>query len=174
MSGFVSVDRINALKSGIESKTGETYTDLTAGVQALVDGFGQGGGGSSYKTASGTITLDADAQYVMVTGLAFTPIVFVVAPTTIIATSTVGAVFVRGAGALWRTGTGNTNLSPMAHKLELDGYTVHPDDSGFNTTINPFYDNLVRVFDSGFGFRQYNGTFPIRAGAEFEWWAIGE
>lgn len=45
MSEFVSVERINALKSGIEAKTGETYADLTAGVQALVDGYGQGGGG---------------------------------------------------------------------------------------------------------------------------------
>ena len=42
MSGFVSVERINTLKSGIEAKTGEVYTDLTAGVQALVDGYGQG------------------------------------------------------------------------------------------------------------------------------------
>lgn len=47
MSEFVSVDRINALKSGIEAKTGRAYADLTAGVQALVDGFGQGEGGSS-------------------------------------------------------------------------------------------------------------------------------
>lgn len=46
MSEFVSVDRINALKSGIEAKTGETYTDLTDGVQALMDGYGQGGGGA--------------------------------------------------------------------------------------------------------------------------------
>lgn len=37
--------RLNALKQGIESKTGETYADLTVGVQALVDGYGQGGGG---------------------------------------------------------------------------------------------------------------------------------
>lgn len=42
MSDFVSVDRINALKSGIEAKTGATYTDLTTGVQALVDGYGVG------------------------------------------------------------------------------------------------------------------------------------
>ncbi len=47
MSEFVSVERINSLKSGIEAKTGESYTDLTAGVQALVDGYGQGGGGGS-------------------------------------------------------------------------------------------------------------------------------
>lgn len=45
MSDFVSVDRINSLKSGIEAKTGEAYADLTEGVQALMDGYGQGGGG---------------------------------------------------------------------------------------------------------------------------------
>lgn len=43
MSEFVSVDRINALKTGIEAKTGETYSDLTGAVQALADGYGQGG-----------------------------------------------------------------------------------------------------------------------------------
>lgn len=40
-----SASRINSLKSGIEAVTGETYTDLTEGVQALKDGYGQGGGG---------------------------------------------------------------------------------------------------------------------------------
>lgn len=40
-----SVNRINSLKSGIEAVTGETYPDLTEGVQALKDGYGQGGGG---------------------------------------------------------------------------------------------------------------------------------
>ncbi len=39
-----SVARINALKNGIEATTGETYADLTAGVQALKNGYGQGGG----------------------------------------------------------------------------------------------------------------------------------
>lgn len=38
-----SVERINALKNGIEAVTGESYEDLTAGVQALKNGYGQGG-----------------------------------------------------------------------------------------------------------------------------------
>lgn len=169
MSDFVSTQRIKSLKTGIEAKTGETYSDLTGAVQALVNGFGQGG----YKTASGTIVLDADAEYIKVTGLEFTPIVFVVVPTTIIATSTVGAVFVRGTGALWRTGTGNTTAGTMSHKLELDGYTVYPDDSEFKIVSGQIYYDVVRVFDSGFGFHQYNGNFPIRAGTVLEWWAMG-
>lgn len=41
-----SAARLNALKQGIEAKTGETYPDLTGGVNALIAGFGQGGGGS--------------------------------------------------------------------------------------------------------------------------------
>lgn len=41
-----SVARINALKNGIEATTGETYADLTAGVQALKNGYGQSGGGT--------------------------------------------------------------------------------------------------------------------------------
>ena len=47
MSEFVSVERINSLKQGIEAKTGETYSDLTGGVQALMDGYGQGSSGGS-------------------------------------------------------------------------------------------------------------------------------
>lgn len=39
---FESAVRLAAMKSGIEAKTGGTYTDLTAGVQALVDGYGVG------------------------------------------------------------------------------------------------------------------------------------
>ncbi len=41
-----SVEKINALKNGIEATTGETYADLTEGVQALKDNYGQGGGGT--------------------------------------------------------------------------------------------------------------------------------
>lgn len=40
---FESAARLNALKQGIEAKTGETYTDLTGGVNALIAGFGTGG-----------------------------------------------------------------------------------------------------------------------------------
>lgn len=45
-----SAARLNALKQGIEAKTGETYPDLTGGVNALIAGFGQGGGGSGGYT----------------------------------------------------------------------------------------------------------------------------
>lgn len=205
MSEYASVERIKSLKQGIEAKTGGSYADLTAGVQALVEGYGVGSapvlndlditvngeytppdgvdgfgkvtanvvGSGGAKTATGTIVLDADADYVKVTGLDFTPIAFVVVPTTIIATSTVGAVFVRGTGALWRTGTGNTSAGPMAHKLELDGYTVYPDDSEFKINSGQNYYDVVRVFDSGFGFHEYNNNFPIRAGTVLEWWAMG-
>lgn len=44
---LTSVERINALKNGIEATTGETYADLTEGVQALKNGYGQGGGGGT-------------------------------------------------------------------------------------------------------------------------------
>lgn len=38
----MSVERINALKAGIEAKTGGSYATLTEGVQALADGYGVG------------------------------------------------------------------------------------------------------------------------------------
>jgi hypothetical protein len=37
-----SAARLTALKQGIEAKTGETYADLTEGVNALIEGFGSG------------------------------------------------------------------------------------------------------------------------------------
>lgn len=40
---LTSVERINALKNGIESITGETYADLTEGVQALKNGYNPNG-----------------------------------------------------------------------------------------------------------------------------------
>lgn len=46
-----SAERYEALKSSIEAVTGETHTDLTEGVQALKDGYGQGGGGSEELAA---------------------------------------------------------------------------------------------------------------------------
>lgn len=61
---FESAARLAAMKSGIEAKTGEAYADLTEGVQALVDGFGQGGGLPSLVTAmeSGSLTLASDGK----------------------------------------------------------------------------------------------------------------
>lgn len=49
-----SAARLNALKQGIEAKTGETYPDLTDGVNALIAGFGQGGGSGG---SDGTVVL---------------------------------------------------------------------------------------------------------------------
>lgn len=51
MSDYKSVERIKSLKQNIESKTGGSYADLTAGVQALADGYGKGSGGSDSATA---------------------------------------------------------------------------------------------------------------------------
>lgn len=45
-----TLNKINLLKQGIEAATGETYSDLTAGVQALKNGYGQGGKEEQEKT----------------------------------------------------------------------------------------------------------------------------
>lgn len=42
-----TLNKINNLKAGIEAVTGESYSDLTAAVQGLKNGYGQGGGGDS-------------------------------------------------------------------------------------------------------------------------------
>lgn len=204
MSEFVSVERINALKSGIESKTGETYTDLTAGVQALVDGYGVGSapvltdleitengeytppdgvdgfgkvtanvaGSGGAKIATGTIVLNADAEYIKVTGLEFTPKAFALCCTKVIENSACGGMFIDSAAVMWRTGTNNTNVSVVATSAQINDYTVYPDDRipsiGFS---NIHY--AVQVLETGFAVAAYNNQKPYKAGAEFEWVAMG-
>ena len=53
-----SVEKINALKTGIEATTGESYNDLTEAVQGLKNGYGQSDGGEVGKPYidSGKIT----------------------------------------------------------------------------------------------------------------------
>lgn len=60
-----SAARLNALKQGIEAKTGETYPDLTDGVNALIAGFGQGGADAEAiidAFITGSITTDINSN----------------------------------------------------------------------------------------------------------------
>lgn len=69
--------KLQALLTAANTKTGESDTDLTAAVQTLIDGYGQGGGGGgSVKT--GTLTLATDGKSISVTGIDFTPTHFVI------------------------------------------------------------------------------------------------
>lgn len=61
-----SVKRINSLKSGIESTTGEQYTNLTEAIQDLKDGYGSG---SSGKYAGIQILAVADDEGTLLKGL---------------------------------------------------------------------------------------------------------
>lgn len=64
MSEYKSVARVTALQEAIEAKTGETYGDLADGVQVLLDGYGQGGGGLSDKILSYFTKFDPIITYV--------------------------------------------------------------------------------------------------------------
>lgn len=44
MAEWKSVERIRALKAAIETKTGDSHADLTAGVKVLILGYGKGSG----------------------------------------------------------------------------------------------------------------------------------
>lgn len=61
-----TLNKINSLRQGIEAATGESYPDLTAGVQALKNGYGQGGGTKEEQektvdiTANGTVEVVPD------------------------------------------------------------------------------------------------------------------
>lgn len=46
-----SAKQLAALKSSIEAKTGETYANLTEGVQALLDAYGNSGDNTDVTTA---------------------------------------------------------------------------------------------------------------------------
>lgn len=58
-----TLNKINSLKSGIESVTGESYSDLTAAVQGLKNGYGQGG-----ESIDGLPSGYARADYIQFTG----------------------------------------------------------------------------------------------------------
>lgn len=191
MSDFVSAQRIKSLKTGIETKTGETYSDLTGAVQALADGYNDASaldeqlagmigvldgvvtGGGGYKTATGTVILEADAEYVKVTGIGFTPVAFALCCTKVIADSACGGVFVRGTGTLWRTGTGNTTVGTVGYSTVFTDYSIQSDDATPGYGTSGFGASCI-VTETGFGIGTYNNNRPYRAGAEFEWWAIGE
>jgi hypothetical protein len=59
-----TLNKINSLKAGIESVTGESYSDLTSAVQSLKNGYVQGGGESIDGLPSGY----ARADYIQFTG----------------------------------------------------------------------------------------------------------
>ena len=200
----MSVERINALKAGIEAKTGGSYATLTEGVQALADGYGVGSvpvltdlditengeytppdgvdgfgkvtanvaGSGGAKIATGTIVLNADAEYIKVTGLGFTPKAFALCCTKVIQNSACGGMFINSAAVMWRTGTNNTSVAVVVTSTRMRDYTVSPDD------IIPSHGGAgiqyaVQVLETGFAVGEYNSQRPYKAGAEFEWFAMG-
>lgn len=56
-----TLNKINSLKQGIEAATGETYADLTAGVQALKDGYRQGG--EAKEEQEKTVEITKNGEY---------------------------------------------------------------------------------------------------------------
>lgn len=141
-----------------------------------VDGFGRvtanvaGSGGA--KIATGTIVLNADAEYIKVTGLEFTPKAFALCCTKVIENSACGGMFINSAAVMWRTGTNNTNVGVVMTSTQINDYTVYPDDripAHGNVSIR----DAVQVLETGFAVAAYNNQRPYKAGAEFEWVAMG-
>ena len=58
-----TLNKVNSLKAGIEAVTGESYSDLTAAVQGLKNGYGQGG-----ESIDGLPSGYARADYIQFTG----------------------------------------------------------------------------------------------------------
>ena len=58
-----SIEKINALKTGIEATTGESYNDLTEAVQGLKNGYGQSGGGEVGKPYLDTRLITSFANF---------------------------------------------------------------------------------------------------------------
>jgi hypothetical protein len=127
------------------------------------------GEGMTVKT--GHLVLDADAEYIKITGLGFTPKAFAVSPTNVIQNSTCGGIFANGSGNIWRTATNGTAVNSIAHDPKFNEFNVLPDDTigGLSET----FKGSIKILETGFIVCAYADNFLFRAGAEFDWWAMG-
>lgn len=130
------------------------------------------GGGSTLKEASGTISaLEADAYYIKVNNLEFTPKAFRLAwGETPVQNSTAGGFYVKGFSGIYRTGTNNTTItSPFSQNATVTptDFTVEAD------SLTPSAGSGCHILEHGFAVAANSSNFPFRAGQSFTWYAVG-
>lgn len=121
------------------------------------------------KEASGTITLTEDQNYLKVTGLDFTPKAFRIVPVsgTVVANSTCGLVYCRGAYCLFRTKTDGTTINPLNTAAGSSDFTVNED------SYVPAVGGYPYILEHGFAVSAQQTSFPFRSGMQFVWYAVG-
>lgn len=123
----------------------------------------------SIKEASGSITLTEDQNYLKVTGLAFTPKAFRIVPVdgTVVASSTCGAVYCRGARCVFRTASGGTSINGINILCGSSDLTVQED------SYEPPFGGYPFILEHGFAVSAQQASFPFRSGMQFTWYAVG-
>lgn len=121
------------------------------------------------KEASGTITLTEDQDYLKVTGLDFTPKAFKIVPVngTVVASSTCGVIYVRGAYLVLRTQSGGTTVNGINLNHSGEDLTAQEDSYVPGVGGSPY------ILEHGFAVSAQQASFPFRSGMQFVWYAVG-
>ena len=157
------IDTANATTGGIDA-------DLTAAVQSLIAGFGQGGGTGNLTVVSGTFTPAENTNDCRITGLAGSPSAFALAPAFSAqeayngVAKLLGFIWVRGVWAIFRTNAGGTSGAADGWSMfSLESFTIHEDD------YKPTSGQVVVLKT---GFLANRGGYFFRAGLTYNWVAI--
>lgn len=163
-------NKIQGLIDTANGATGNSDTDLTTAVSALVAGYGQGGSSGGYELVTGSVTLTEDTDTFRVTGLTKTPVATCVYPASPSSeflngtTAQIGHVWFNGLFSLKRTNTSGTSATTDTQEVfNYDNFTVYEDDYTTNTS---------GVYALKTGFMQYRAAYPFRAGITYNWAAI--
>ena len=159
------IDAANATTGGIDA-------DLTAAVQSLIAGFGQGGGTGNLTIVSGTFTPTEDTTECRITGLAGSPSAFALAPAFSDQEAYNGVakllafIWVRGVWALFRTNAGGTSgATDTFDAFDFESFAIEEDDYSTST-------NYAKVVALKTGFFARRGAYYFRAGLTYNWVAI--
>lgn len=130
------------------------------------------GGGGTIKEASGTIeALAADANYIKVNDLDFTPKAFRLAwGETPVQNSTAGGFYVKGFSGIYRTATNSTTITaPFSQNATVTAtdFTVESD------SLTPSVGSGCHILEHGFAVAANASNFLFRAGQSFTWYAVG-
>lgn len=148
-----TLNKINSLRQGIEAATGESYPDLTAGVQALKNGYGQGGGAKEEQEKTVDITANGTVEVVPDEGKTLSK---VTANVNVASTGEVGKPYIdtskmKNFGGFIRY---NPLLVDFVNNLDLsNGEDFSNMFYGVNITVIP---PLNTVIGTNFGYMFYN------------------
>lgn len=123
------------------------------------------------KEASGSFTISENKEGIKVTGLDFKPKCFYVVQTnTRENQATYGGIYCNGVYLSLRSGSTNNQVGPLqTNYTPPSPLTAEPDS--YEPTYNQF--SMVHLLEHGFAISAYSSLFPFKAGATFDWYAVG-